>query len=126
MSFGYVDTSVLVAIALGEPGSETLADELASFDHLMSSNLLEAEFRAALKREEVEGDPGGFLDIVDWVLPAEPLSSEVSAILEAGYGRGADVWHLACALWVHQRVGGVRFLTLDERQAALARAVGLP
>lgn len=125
MRLGYVDTSFLLAIALAEPGGEGLRGRLAEFDHLLSSNLLEAEFGAALKREGVEGGTDGALHWLDWVFPRQPLSDEIAEILEVGYVRGADVWHLACALWVHRQVGRVEFLTLDRRLGELARGLGL-
>ena len=78
-----------------------------------------------MKREEVNDEAGDALASVDWVLPHEPLGAEVSRVLEAGYARGADVWHLARALWVQTQVGDLRFLTLDGQQGELARAVGL-
>ena len=49
MTVAYVDTSVLVAIAFGEPGSAALGRRLGTF---LSSNLLEAELRAAYSHEE--------------------------------------------------------------------------
>jgi len=125
LRIGYVDTSVLLAIVFAERDFEALGAELAEFDHLVSSNLLEAEFRAALKREDVDEAAEDSLASLDCVFPHEPLSTEVSEVLEAGYARGADVWHLACALWVNKQVGGLQFLTLDSRQGDLARAVGL-
>ena len=59
----YVDTSCLVAIAFGEAGSRKLATRLRSFDRLMSSNVLEAELRSALAREEVEAECEPLLEV---------------------------------------------------------------
>ena len=49
MSIAYVDTSVLTAIAFDEPGAAALARQLDEFARLISSNMLEAELRAALR-----------------------------------------------------------------------------
>ena len=97
MNVAYVDTSALVAIAFGEQGGSALAGRLKQFDEIISSNLLEAEFRSALARERV---PGGdhILTWITWILPSRPLSPEVDRVLAAGYLRGAALWHLACAL----------------------------
>ena len=61
---------------------------------------------------------------ITWVLPDRPLSEEIATVLGAGYARGADVWHLACALWVRRELGTLEFVTLDERQKELAGALG--
>ena len=55
MKATYVDSSCLVAIAFGEEGAEELTARLEQFDLLVSSNLLEAELRAALCREGFAG-----------------------------------------------------------------------
>lgn len=125
MKLAYVDTSCVVAIALGERGGTALARRLTTYDRLLSANLLEAELGAALAREGVETDAEEALAGIDWVFPQAPLSEEIAAVLEAGYARGADVWHLASALWARQRLGTIDFLTLDTRQRALAGALGL-
>ena len=52
MTVAYVDTSALVAIAFGEPGGAALGRRLGTFSVLLSSNLLEAELRAAYSRIE--------------------------------------------------------------------------
>ncbi len=51
MSVTCVDTSVLAAIAFDEPGTTALAGRLDKFTRLVSSNLLEAELRAAPRNE---------------------------------------------------------------------------
>ena len=125
MNLAYVDSSCLVAIAFGEPGSKDLAKRLGGFGRLLSSNLLEAELRAALARERVKEDCAPLLSWIGWVYPDRPLTQEYREILEQGLARGADLWHLACALFVSKRLGELSFVTLDRRQSELARALSL-
>ncbi len=125
MSVVYVDTSVLTAIAFDEPGAAALAGRLGEFIRLVSSNLLEAELRAAFAREEA-AFPEGTLDGIDWILPDRPLAPELAATLEAGYLRGADLWHVANALYATPRPESLSFATLDLRQGAVAEALGFP
>ena len=54
------------------------------------------------------------------------LTSEISMVVEAGYLRGADLWHLASALYLTPDPKEVTFITLDERQAEVARGLGVP
>lgn len=124
MKVGYVDSSCLVAIAFGEAGSGELAAELGSFDLLLSSNLLEAELRSALVRERVAEAPDALLDALGWVLPDRPLSAELVEVLRAGHLRGADLWHLACALMLRADLPEMGFLTLDTPQAQVAAQLG--
>jgi predicted nucleic acid-binding protein len=123
MTVAFIDTSCLVAVAFAEPGAEALATRLASIEQLFASNLLEAELRAALRREGVD-DGDSMLEGLSWVLPDRPLTREIAAVLEAGHLRGADAWHLACALYLSPRPTELEFLTLDTRQAAVAVALG--
>ena len=124
MRLAYVDTSCLVAIAFGEPGHQVLARRLAGFDRLLTSNLTEAELRAALRREKVDG-PGRLLDEITWVFPDRVLTAEYERILSGGYMKGADLFHLACALYLRSRLGELTFETVDQRQVAAARALGM-
>ena len=123
MNVGYVDTSGLVAVAFREPGYESVIARLGALDVITSSNLLEAELRAALKREGVEG-PGTILGRVAWLLPDRPLSAEIGEVLAAGHVRGADLWHLACALYLSPDPRELTFVTLDQHQAAVAARLG--
>lgn len=123
MRVAYVDTSCLVAVAFDEPGSDVWAERLSAYDELVSANLTEAEFRATLRREEVEGaEP--FLAPLSWLLPDRPLGAEMERILQIGYLRGADLWRLACALYLVDDPGEVDFVTLDDDQRAVAAALG--
>ena len=123
MSAAYVDSSILVAIAFQEEGSEQLVELLASFDRLACSNLGEAELRSACDRERVAYDPGILSDI-EWVMPGRALSQEIADVLAAGYSTGADVWHLASSLVYTPAPSEVSFLTLDMRQRSVAEALG--
>lgn len=125
MTAAYVDTSCLVAIAFGEPGGKALAHRLGRMDRLFASNLLEAELRAAFVRERVPADHP-LLGNITWVLPDRPLGRELGVILGAGYLRGADLWHLACALYLAGNPRDLPFITLDERQEVVARKLGFP
>ncbi len=99
---------------------------LEGFDELFSSNLLEAEFRASLVREEVD-DATDLLSWFTWVLPDQPLSRELGEALAAGYLRGADLWHVGCALFLSDgKASDLHLLTLDDRQRAVAEQLGFP
>jgi len=124
MKVAYVDTSCLVSIAFGERGSKALGKRLGSFDRLISSNLLEAELMSTLAREEVTDSPAALLANLDWLLPDRPLTAEYEQVLAAGYVRGADLWHLACALYLSPHPEAISFLTLDKQQKKVAQAAG--
>ncbi len=124
MKAAYIDTSCLVAIAFGEKGAASLGRRLEGFDELFSSNLLEAEFRASLVREEVD-DAADLLSWFTWVLPDRPLSREFGKVLAAGYLRNADLWHVGCALFLADgKPSDLHFLTLDDRQRAVTKRLG--
>lgn len=122
MSAVYLDTSALVTLAFGERGTKQIAAKLEAAQSVLSSNLLEAEFRAALRREKVAD--GSLLQRIDWVMPDRPLSPEIQRVLSAGYLRGADLWHLACALFVDPPSDELEFVTRDTQQRAVARRLG--
>ena len=121
----YVDSSALVAIGLGESGGKALARLLDGFASLISSNLLEAELRSAFRREGMTEEPMS-LPQVTWVLPDRPLSQEIHRVLEAGYLRGPDLWHLATALYASPNLGDVTFVSLDAQQRKVASLLGFP
>lgn len=125
MKIAYVDTSCFAAIAFGERGSAALQRRLATFDELAAAPLLEAELRAALRREGVTTSAliDELLEPIAWITPARALSREIARVLAAGYVRGADCWHLATALYLASNQA-VTFLTLDDRQAEVAGVLG--
>ncbi|MXW16354.1 MAG: type II toxin-antitoxin system VapC family toxin [Gemmatimonadetes bacterium] len=123
MSVAYLDTSALVAVLFGEPGGAALGARLGNFSQVVSSNLLEAEIRSVMHREEqVYSDD--LLVGIKWILPERPLGPEFKTVLEAGYLRGADLWHLATALYLADDPKELSFVTRDRRQGAVASALG--
>ena len=98
MSAAYVDTSPLIAVAFGEEGAEAARRELEKHDRLLSSVLLEAELQAFFCREGIEYAPD-LTSGITRVLPHRPLSAELVAALGHGYLRGADLPHVATALY---------------------------
>ena len=123
MPSAYADTSAIVAVAFNQPGAVDMAQRLNDFDQLTSANLLEAETRSAFARETREYDDS-ILSKFDWIYPARPLSSEFAKILGVGYLRGADLWHVAVALYAFPDPSEISFLTLDNQQRAVAAGLG--
>lgn len=122
----FLDTSCLTAIAFGEEGAAAIKRRIATFEVLAASPLLEAEARAAFRRERCDAtdELDALLEPINWVIPDRSLSAEITAVLEAGYVKGADCWHLATALFLAPEPSELTFLTLDERQGEVARALG--
>ncbi len=123
MSIAYVDSSAIVGIAFQDNGWTAVERRLGRFSSLWSSNLLEAEVRAAYGRERRAFDVR-VLSGVRWVLPDRPLTTEIASILQAGYLGGADLWHIATALYAAPEPSDISFVTLDDRQRAVAATLG--
>ena len=123
MRRGFVDSSVLVAIAFEEPGAQDLRSRLAAFDELLASPLLEAELASALAREETEATAAHLLEPLHFLLPQRRLTAEIESSLQAGALRGADLLHVATALFAAPKAGLV-FLTLDSKQREVAARLG--
>lgn len=121
----YVDTSVTLAIAFEESDWELTVRRLTGFPVLLSSNLLEAEMRSAYEREGLAFDPVAVSGI-GWVNPTRSLGPEMAeAISNGGYLRGADLWHIAVALYIEATITGkMAFITLDSRQRTVAANLG--
>ena len=119
MTTAYVDTSALVAVAFSEPGATAVAERLNACTTILSSNLLEAELRSVYSREgrRYEADR---IARIEWILPNRPLSPEIATVLDASHVRGADLWHLATALYVAPDAKELSFVTLDKKQKAVA------
>jgi predicted nucleic acid-binding protein len=120
---GFVDSSVLVAIAFEEPGAQDLRSRLAAFDELLASSLLEAELASALAREETDAVATHLLEPLHFLLPQRRLSAEIESSVRAGVLRGADLLHVATALFAAPKAELV-FLTLDSKQREVAVRLG--
>lgn len=126
MKRAFLDTSVLVAIALGEAGAERTRQRLGRFEAVFACGLLEAELRSAFSREGIDPeDAESHLHDISFVEPPRRLTPEISRALKAGRLRGADLWHIACALYLSPDPRELAFLTLDREQKAVARKLGL-
>lgn len=123
MAFAYVDSSALVAVAFNEPDGAAVRERLYAFSGLVSSNLLEAEMLSAFAREG-RGLNDVYVPRIQWILPTRPLTQEIAEALRAGYLRGADLWHLATALYARRELSDLAFITLDIRQQTAAEALG--
>jgi len=124
VSLAYVDTSCLVAIAFDEASATRTKTRLQGFDRIFSSNLLEAELRSALAREGATSPQVHSLSWLTWVYPDRPLTPEFERIVPLGYLRGADLWHVANALFLAPDARELTFLTLDGRQREVATRLG--
>lgn len=108
---------------MGEPAAPAARRRLARFDDAVSSNLLEVEFLAVCRREAIAPD-WTTLNKIGWVFPEGRLTDEIAAVLDVDRLRGADTWHLACALYFAGGRRDIAFLTLDQRQRAVAQRLG--
>ena len=65
------------------------------------------------------------LDAVSLIATSGSLVEECSQVLELGYLRGADLWHLATAIFVAgQHRDELIFISLDDRQRGQAKKLG--
>lgn len=126
MSAAYLDSSFLLAILLQEPRYRALQTKLGSFDDLIAGDLLVAEVLATAAREDLPLErvrPA--IESIALVLPDRSLEPEVLEVLQQGRLRGADLWHLACAVYVAgEDREALAFLSRDAPQRALARRLG--
>ncbi|HEX6559967.1 MAG TPA: PIN domain-containing protein [Longimicrobiales bacterium] len=123
MKVAYLDSSVLAAILFDEPGGAAMARKLGGLDTVVCSALLEAELRGAAAREAVTLDEEQ-LAAITWITPQQPLSAQYRQVLAAGLVRGAELFHLACALHFYGGSEHGVFLTLDVAQRTVAQKLG--
>lgn len=126
MSAAYLDSSFLLAILLQQPRHRALRSVLARFDPLIAGDLLVAEVLATAAREGIPVEAvRPAIESIDLVLPDRSLEPEALEVLRHGRLRGADLWHLACALYVaSDERDGLAFLSRDAPQRELARRLG--
>jgi predicted nucleic acid-binding protein len=126
LSAAYVDSSFLLAILLGELRSRLLQTTLRRFDDWVAGDLLVAEVLAAAVRESLPlAQVMPTIESIDLVLPDRSLEPEMREVLGHGRLRGADLWHLACALYVAgEDRDDLAFLSRDAAQRDLATRLG--
>ena len=114
MSTAYLDTSVLIAIETCQPDSHIYEEELGRFERLVSSTLLEAEYWSVCMREQ--RSPSDFrLNKISWIIPSRPLTRELNKVLATGYLRGADLCHVATAVYA-ERIAETNFMVIENSQ----------
>ena len=115
----------MLAVIFDEQAGAEVRGLFGTMNRIYASNLLEAEVASVAAREGISGETiSGALCQLDWVFPDRPLSREYESVLRAGRLRGADLWHLACALFLVGDPGQLPFITLDLSQAEVARKMG--
>ena len=122
MKIAYVDSSVAVGIAFGEPAALREARRFAAHPVLVSSLFTEAELESAYRRIGLAPDRDALAG-VRLLKVQTTLRNEIREVLRAGYLRGADCWHLAVALQVAPK-RDLTFFTLDKPQRAVAKSLG--
>ena len=119
----YIDSSAILAVAFGEDGYRDVLRRIGEVSDLIASNLVEAEILSALARERKPFDDSLTANLT-WIHTDRPLTPEFDLVLRAGYLRGADLWHVAVALFASPEPGQISFITLDVRQREVARKIG--
>ncbi len=119
----YIDSSAILAVAFGEDGHLDVLRRIGEFSDLIASNLVEAEILSALARERRPFDHSLIANLT-WIHTDRPLTPEFQLVLGTGYLRGADLWHVAVALYAAPDPSQASFITLDVRQREVAREIG--
>ena len=99
-----------------------LLDELA-INFFGVQLLLEAEFCSALAGEGF-AHARKWLEGISWVYPDRPSTKEFNKILDAGHLKGADLWHVATALYVSPNPRDLAIITLDIDMKSLTSSLG--
>ncbi len=123
MLFAYVDTSLVVAMKIAETLPDDVVEVVSSIPNLYSSYLLEAETRSTVARFKLDFQ-NHWLEGIRWISHHTSLTQEYETVLEAGYLRGADLWHVATALHLWKNPSEIGFFTLDLKQHEVARKLG--
>lgn len=128
----YVDTSVLLRVVLREPGA---LEDLASYDGLVSSELIAVESARTIDRLRLQGAltleeaaarsraVGDWLEAFDLVLLRPLVLSRAGEPLPTPLGT-LDAIHLATALLWRERMGPLAVATHDSVLGVAARAFG--
>lgn len=125
MKLVYIDTSVLIAVFFQEPNYKNYLKYFSKNYQLISSEILVAEFYSFLSRNKRPlSEAFEILDYLSIVRPDKGLENYCEMILSYGYAKGADLFHIANALYIDPEVKELVFLTHDVKQGKLAKKVG--
>jgi predicted nucleic acid-binding protein len=124
-SLVYIDTSVLVSVFFKEDVSSKYLNFFSKKYQLISSSLMLAEFYSVLNREKVEiafsQDLLSYIQIINLI---DDLDYYLKEVLDHGYLKGADLFHLAVAHQLSPYGEELFFLTADKQQARIATKLG--
>lgn len=123
----YLDTSAWIAWKFGQTGQEKFLEIDFEKDTVIASPLLVSEYVAFLGREKLltETRFEDELGFIHWIYPSDPLFQESLECVRAYAVKGADLHHLATALWFSQDSRDeLYFLTCDHQQEAAAKKLG--
>ena len=123
----YLDTSAWIAWKFKQAGSDIFKKIALDSDTVISCPLFVSEYVSFLKRNEILSQTRyeEELDFIRWIFPAVPLFKEYSQCGKLGFLRGADLYHIATALWFAQdRPSELIFLTCDLKQKEAAKKLG--
>lgn len=127
MKYLYVDSSVIVAIMFEELAAPRARIILDKATELVSANLLESEVYSAANREGRSLETAAqFIRSISLFFPDRLLSHEHDLIFTKGYARGADAYHIACALFLDPDRRDLHFATLDRDQFLIVKKLGIP
>lgn len=121
----YVDTSVVIGVYFREKEYQRMRTTLSEAADVLSSSLLVAEMASTFKREEIDMvflEP--CVQSISIYYPNASLLPYYKKILTQGYCRGANLFHLACAMQLDPEVKELSFATHDSQQKKLAEKLG--
>jgi len=134
----YAESSAVLAWLLGEPRQRTIVQALSAAARVVTSSLTLVECSRSVARARAARriDRSGELAALHLLDDAATswnvldLSDRVVARARGTFPdepvRTLDALHLASALLVHEEVGSVVVLSLDDRIRANAEALGMP
>jgi predicted nucleic acid-binding protein len=120
----YIDASAIAGLLMGEPSAQALLAKVDANSLRYSSPLLEAEVLSVAKRENIGFESvAEFLDRIVYV-QTQSLRTQLEEVLEVGYLREADAYHLATAVFLDSKRDNLVFVSLDQNQKKLAGRMG--
>lgn len=121
----YIDSSALMALLFKQSDHINIKKIMINANELISSNLIIAECFSACTREKFDKILcWEFLQEISMVIPESKLQLELEKVFHCGYLRGANAYHLACALYLDNNTQELGFLSRDQNQCLVAQQLG--